>query len=38
MDISVKATYKLMARALSDLKDILSISMILLIAMLKEFY
>jgi len=38
MDISVKATYKLMARALSDLKNILSVPMILLIAMLKEFY
>ena len=37
LDISVKATYKLMARALSDLKDILSIPMILFIAMLKEF-
>jgi len=38
MDISVKATYKLMARALSELKDILSVPMVLLIAMLKEFY
>lgn len=38
MDISVKATYKLMARALGDLKDILSIPMVLLIAILKEFY
>jgi RNA polymerase sigma factor (sigma-70 family) len=36
MNISVKATYKLMARALSELKDILSVPMVLLIAMMKE--
>ena len=38
MDISVKATYKLVARALSELKDVLSVPMVLLIAMLKEVY
>ena len=36
MDISVKATYKIMARALSGLKDILSVPLILLVVMLKE--
>ena len=36
MNISVKATYKLMARALSEMKDFLSVSMYLLVAMLKE--
>lgn len=37
MNISVKATYKLMARALNEMKDILSVSMYLLVVMLKEF-
>ena len=38
MNISIKATYKLMARALNELKDIISIPIALLMAMLKEFY
>ncbi|MEO6705974.1 MAG: sigma-70 family RNA polymerase sigma factor [Ginsengibacter sp.] len=37
MNISVKATYKIMSRALSELKDILSVPMLLLLAMLEEF-
>ncbi len=36
MNISVKATYKIMARALSELKDILSVPVLLLLTMLKE--
>lgn len=36
MNISVKASYKLMARALSEMKDFLSVSMYLIVAMLKE--
>lgn len=37
MNISVKATYKIMARALSELKDIFSIPVVLLAAILKQF-
>lgn len=36
MNISVKSTYKLMARALNEMKDVLSVSMYLLLEMLKE--
>lgn len=36
MNISVKATYKIMARALNELKEILSIRMVLLLTILKQ--
>ncbi len=38
MNISVKATYKLMARALNELKELFSIPLVLLLAFLKQLH